>query len=436
VSFRGVVEGVAAFGSRKHNEHKTGGAVICAGTGLSTDEDSGRAAAAAAGAALARAGIDRAAGARADLALVFATPPHRAAYARIARTVREATGATCLVGASGLGVLTGEQEVEGSAAVGVLVLAGDGLAAMPVFARGLAGRSAEVARQIARAVRPAAGAASALVLFLDPYGFEAAPFLDVLGQELPGLPVVGGAAAEAPDHPRTYQMCGDLVDAGAVAGVLLGGGLRAVVGVTQACQPIGEPRVITRAAGNLIFELDGRPAVSVLAELMPEPLRGRLDRAAGLIFAGLPVEREQSSLAPGEYVVRNIVGADPAHGALAVAGPVATGSIMTFTLREPFRAREDLRRMLADVARRAAGLVPRAALYVNCCARGRNLYGVADIDTAFIEQRFPGLPVLGFASAAELGPVMGRTALLQYSGVLTLLCDHALGSLSRSRDAA
>jgi small ligand-binding sensory domain FIST len=384
--------------------------MVLAGTGLSTDPDPARAAAAAARAARAAAGLGG--GARPAAALVFATPPHRAGYARIARAVREATGAAALVGASALGVLEAGREVEGGPAVGVLVLGGEGVEARPVFARGLVGRSAEVAGAVAAMGR----GAGALLLFPDPYGFEAGPFFEALARDLPGVAVLGGAAAEAWDHERTYQMCGDLVDGDAMAGLLLGGRLRVVAGVTQSCLPVGEPYVVTRASGNVVLELDGRPAARVLGDLLPSPLRGRPDRVAGHLFAGLSDDG-------GEYVVRNILGVDPDRGALAVAAPVAAGTVLTFTLRDAARARDDLKAMLADVARRAAGLAPRAALYVNCCARGRSLYRAPDVDSAFIAAAFPGLPLLGFASAAEIGPLGRRTALLQYSGVLALFCE-------------
>src|SRR5207245_9177618 len=97
--------------------------VLRAGAGLSTERDSARAAAEAAGSALRAAHLQRA-----DLLLVFATTPHGPGFTRITRTAGELCGTTQVVGCSAAGVLAGEEEVEGGPAVAVLALRGDSAA--------------------------------------------------------------------------------------------------------------------------------------------------------------------------------------------------------------------------------------------------------------------------------------------------------------------
>src|SRR5690606_17189321 len=118
----------------------------------------------------------------------------------------------------------------------------------------------------------------------------------------------------------------------AVSGVLLSGQFSHTVAVTQSCQPIGPVRTVTKAQKNIILELDGRSAFEVFAEIVRPPLCDDLRRAASFVFVGLPVAPELQGLARGEYVVRNIVGFDPRHGALAVGEEVHAGQKLVFTL--------------------------------------------------------------------------------------------------------
>ncbi len=46
---------------------------------------------------------------------------------------------------------------------------------------------------------------------------------------------------------------------------------------------------------------------------------------------------------------------------------------------------------------------------------------MADHDSAYINRYFPALPIAGFFSGFEIGPMAASTRLLQYSGVLALI---------------
>jgi small ligand-binding sensory domain FIST len=178
---------------------------------------------------------------------------------------------------------------------------------------------------------------------------------------------------------------------------------------------------ITKTQGNLILEIDDRPAFEVFSRTVKGPLSENLGRALAYVFVGLPADRRNNSVAPGEYLVRNIVGLDPRMGVLAVAEEVFEGERMLFTLRDGARAREDLRRMLGRQAESLGGRPPALGLYFNCCARGRSLYGMDGIDTAYIRQALGDFPLIGFFGSFELGPLGQQNHLLAYTGVLALI---------------
>lgn len=357
----------------------------------------------------------------ADLALIFATVDHAGGLENELAALHEITGTRNNVGCSGLGILTDAGEIEGEAGVAVMALSSESVRAH-LFCRGaLKGNDPEAGQDIAEAVQP--DDPSLTVLLAD--GYNSRPEGMLQGMERAGHsgPVVGAAASENGSHGRTCQFHEDQVTSNSVVGFSLSGAFEPLIDITQGCQPVGQPLVVTRAHENLVFEINERPAFEVFAELIGTPFQQDLRRALSFVFVGLPPDPRQTDIEPGQYLVRSIIGVDPQKGIIAVAQPVATGQPLIFTLRDGQRAREDLKQMLERQAGRLRGRTPRLGLYFNCCARGSGLYGVPGIDTAYIRQALGDVPLIGFFGNYELGPMAGGNHLLTYTGVLALITE-------------
>jgi len=388
------------------------------GVGASTEK-----ATLAAAATAARRAMDRAGLAQADFALVFATIPHSSLYGRMLERIAEITRTRHLVGCSAMGIVTSDGEVEDEPAVAVLALASDTLTATPFLVRSLRRQGGFAARRMARMLPAPRLPQDFLMLFPDTMTLQAGPFLDGLSQSWPGVPAVGGGASENGTQMHTYQWCGTEVASDAVCGALFSGGLNRAFGHTVACRPIGEPLLVTRAEGHVIFELSGRPAYDVFTGLAQEWALPDLRSAAGLFFLGFPCDPSHTRLVPGEYYVRNIHGVDPQEGSLLAGSPVREGQAVSFTVRDPAHARRDMEAMVGDLATVCAGRPPRFAVYFNCCGRGASLYGRPNVDLDIIRARFKDLPLIGFFTYAEIGPGADGQCLHNYTGVLALVGD-------------
>jgi small ligand-binding sensory domain FIST len=388
-----------------------------AGVGLSTDAHSAGAARAAARQALERSGAPSA-----DWAVVFITSAHRPHFAAMLAEIQKTLGTDFVAGCSAWGVLTGTEEVEGRPAVAVLAVRSDGLTASTFLAtlgeEERSGAAGEVARQVKD---PRDGL---LVLLPDASVARPDHLLHEIGRALPGCDAVGAASSGDPAVTGTFQFYGRNVASKALAGLYLAGDLRRSIGITQGCQPLGPPARITAGDGNVILELDGRPALEVLRSRLPGPLAGSLDRLGGHLFVGLPPDPLQEEILPGEYLVRHLLGIDEGRGALVVAATVRAGEPLYVVLREAQAARQDLKEMLKRLgssARHAA----RFGFYFNCAARGSSLYGMPGIDTAFISSALGDLPIIGFFGNAEIAPLRGRNRVFTYTGVLALIGEGA-----------
>jgi small ligand-binding sensory domain FIST len=236
-------------------------------------------------------------------------------------------------------------------------------------------------------------------------------------------PLVGAGSSENGAAGKTFQLHRESLTTNALAGFSLGGALDVSIDITQGCQPVGPAMTITKCEGNVIYEIDRRPAFESFARVVKGPLSDDLGRALAYVFAGLPAEPEKNTVGAGEYLVRNIVGLDPERGVLAVAEEVFEGERMLFTLRDAARAREDLAQMLERQARRLAGRRPALGFYFNCCARGRSLYRMDGIDAAYIRRALGDFPLIGLFGGFELAPLGRKNHLFAYTGVLALVTE-------------
>lgn len=383
-----------------------------AGSGIAVSANLAAAALDAATAAMERGGLERG-----YVALVFLSGHARDAAHEILHVVRRVSGARTVVGCSGVGVLTEQRELEGESAAAVLVIQDDRLVASPISIASLAGGGAGLARAIADSAEATVAEGGSLVLLPDPRGFDPRALLGGLAEALGPVPVLGAVAAGM-DEP--IELCNTQTLAGGLAGVALSGPAP-LIGVAQGCAPIGEPYVVTRAEGNVMHQIAGRPALEILREAVDtvENAEERIPRAG--LFAGLAMDPAKSPLERGDFLVRNLMGVDPRSGAVAVAELVRVGQTIQFQLRDARASREDLLATLAALRARLGGRRPAFGCYFNCAGRGQGLYGIVDHDVKLIREALGEFPLAGFFGNGELAPVGRQNFLHTYTGALLLI---------------
>jgi len=119
--------------------------------------------------------------------------------------------------------------------------------------------------------------------------------------------------------------------------------------VAQGCRPVGDPYTTTRAEGNVIFELGGRPPVVRLQELAAALSSRDRELLTEGLQVGLVIDEYQAESRQGDFLIRSVVGADPESGAIAVGEEIAVGQTVQFHVRDAESADEDLQRSLADI---------------------------------------------------------------------------------------
>jgi small ligand-binding sensory domain FIST len=240
----------------------------------------------------------------------------------------------------------------------------------------------------------------------DPRSHRLPAILESLA-DTSGLYLVGGLASSR----GPYALAGEQVGEGGLSGVMFSGAVGVMTGLSQGCSPIGPPHTVTACDSNIVMAIDGRPALDVFKEEIGEVLARNLNRAAGYIFAALPVKASDT----GDYLVRNLVGIDPNKGWIAIGDLVSDGDPILFTRRDKPSAEADLDRMLARLKQRIERPI-RGGVYVSCVSRGVNLFGSDAAETRRIAAALGDFPLVGFFANGEIS----HDRLYAHTGVLTL----------------
>jgi small ligand-binding sensory domain FIST len=339
-----------------------------------------------------------------DLAIVFFTRPLAAEADALAAGLKRELSPKCLIGASGGAVIASEHEIERGPALTLIAARLPGVELKPfILSPPSWGEAMDDPLEFARHTPGIAGA-ELVILLGDPFTLDVERVLQAFNRHASTLRVVGGMASAGMRPNSNVLMLNDWVAHDGGVAVALSGALRADVVVSQGCRPIGPPLQITRAEQNVIFELDGQPALEraeqVLRELS-EPEREHLRHG---LYVGRPARAGASGR--GDYLIRSLLGADRDRGALAVGDRVAEKEAVRLHVRDAQIAREDLEMLLSPQAFDSRA---EAALLFSCNGRGRAFFGEPDQDVKTLQEALGGgVPVAGFFAAGEIGPVGER----------------------------
>jgi small ligand-binding sensory domain FIST len=259
----------------------------------------------------------------------------------------------------------------------------------------------------------------AWIVLTNPLRFDAERWLAEWNLAYPGVPAVGGIAS---GDPNNMLLCRDgrAIEGDCLA-LSLSGGVAVRTIVSQGCRPIGEPLTITGAKHNWLLTLGSKPAYTVLNNVFNSLSQPEKDRARNNLFAGLAMSEYVEDYKRGDFLIRNILSADPEAGAVAIASAPRVGQTLQYQLRDRDSADEDLRELC--YAAEEDGARPFASLLFPCNGRGRGLFAAPDHDAGVLAEIFGPHPSAGFFCNGEIGPLGKFNFLHGYTASSALFCD-------------
>ena len=252
-------------------------------------------------------------------------------------------------------------------------------------------------RQLAEAI-PHAGLVHTFVLS-DGLGVNGTDLVRGLGSMLPaGVATTGGRAGDGERFGHTYVCAGDSVaERRSVVVGFYGERLRVGYSAMGGWDPFGPERRITRAARNVLYELDGRSALELYKRYLGEHAKDL--PASGLLFP-LTVRDPLT----GESVTRAVVGIDEEAQSMAFAGDVPEGSFVRL-MHANFDRLVDGACAAGRASQQMLGVRAELGILISCVGRKMLLkQRVEEEVEGVIEALDPGTHTTGFYAYGELSP--------------------------------
>src|SRR5918994_4423486 len=236
-----------------------------------------------------------------------------------------------------------------------------------------------------------------------------------------GVSITGGLSGDGTDFAETWVIDSAAAGAQRIAAVgLYGDRLRVGYASMGGWKPFGPLRTITRADGNVLYELDGQSALDLYKTYLG-------DHAAQLPASGLLFPIVVTEAQGGEGVVRTVLSVNEQDGSMTFAGDIpqgGTAQLMKTNVDD-----------LVDGATAAAeaslaglgGRRPELALLVSCVGRKLVMKQRVEEEVEAIRDVFGAdTKITGFYSYGELSPFRqgGECRLHNQTMTITALAEE------------
>ncbi len=138
-----------------------------------------------------------------------------------------------------------------------------------------------------------------------------------------GTTITGGLAGDGGQFQKTYSICNDKISSDiALAVGFYGQGFDIQFGTFGGWQPAGEPLKVTKAIGNLLLELDGKPALDVYKKFL-----GDAASEPGITLSHPFAILSSNKANPG--TIRTPLGMNEANRSLVMGGDIPSGAMVS-----------------------------------------------------------------------------------------------------------
>ena len=218
------------------------------------------------------------------------------------------------------------------------------------------------------------------------------------------IPVCGGTAGDAGRFRRTWQFAGNRVFSNGAVAIGFSGNFQVGTGASSGWSPIGLAKKVTRSVDNILYELNGEPALNVYERALGKHA-SKLPAVGVEYPLGLVTERG----AEGEkdyLLLRATMSVNRKEGAISLAGEIPEGSTVHICCGDSASlleaAKKAGRLALADLEGRRPVMI-----FIYSCMARRLILGrqVEEEINCIREAVGPDLPVLGFYTYGEYGRI-------------------------------
>lgn len=373
----------------------------------------------------ARRGLGR--GRSCDLVLLFATARHDAARLRAA-VAGELGGSAPIVGGGCAGAISRDRYGYNGDQVILAAFSLENSGCAIVCEPEIADREREAGQRLGQnLLRAGVGRASPVLLFYDAINrdggevrlVQATPLLAGLEAGLGFRAAITGAGLQG-DYlaTPTKQWTGAGLAEHTALALAFSGEARLDTAIMHGCAPATGYYTVTKAAGQVILEINHQPAIPFLDRLLGPAIRP--EDYPFFLLLGLNQGEPWGEFNEKDYVNHLCLGLDrERNGLVMFESDMVAGSRFQIMYRslEPDYIPPRIARLFAGLQ----GRRPVLALYINCAGRAAGAGGPDLEDALAVQASVAGrVPLLGIYTGVEIAPVKGRSRGLDWSGVFGL----------------
>lgn len=292
--------------------------------------------------------------AKPGFAIFFCTDEHDPST--VFREITSCIGDSKLVGASVPGFIVGREVFRKG--IGVLIIYNEHLKAVTCLQNNLHQNPLEQGKKAGKKLSKEGLEGGKVIIFPDGFNANVTDFLKGLYEELgSSYSFMGGGAGDNLRFYRTYQFTEQGFDSSAAAVALLKG-LDFNIAYGHGWETAGEPMIVTRAEGKVIYELDGIPAFTRYSEVL-----GGIEKENFAYYGmkyplGIPSRK-------GEFLIRDPLLAKN-DGSIELVTEVPENTLTVVMKGEPEKLIETSREVTALTL---SNEKPKVALLFDCISR-------------------------------------------------------------------
>ncbi|MFH1457615.1 MAG: FIST N-terminal domain-containing protein [Candidatus Omnitrophota bacterium] len=338
-----------------------------------------------------------------SLAVVFSTIEF--ANPQVLKAIYALLGEINIVGASSLGIITNQGIFKHGLAIMLLSLP-EGAYCNTAYVKDISARSPtsageELGEKLLYGFKNIPRGFS--LIFSDGLMQDGSGFLyglrEVLGWS---FPLAGACASDNLEFKKTYVYVNDQAVSDAACGILWGGKLHFGMGIKHGWKALGQPRTVTKSAGNIVYEIDGLPAASIYKHYFDydiPTLKRELKRLSIMYPIGVYLTGEQ------ECLLRNVVSLEN-DASLVCQGHVPEGSVIRLMIGTKELCLGATAEALDEAKNRLLGRAADFVFVFDSISRYMLLGRQADKELDIIKEKLgKDTPIMGMYSFGEQAPL-------------------------------
>ncbi len=216
---------------------------------------------------------------------------------------------------------------------------------------------------------------------------------------IPNVSITGGLAADGSNFNKTFVINNNkIVDKTILALGFYGENLKVCTGSRGGWDSYGIDRLVTKSNKNVLYELDGKPALDIYKAFLGE-------EAKNLPSSGLLFPLSMVNDANSKPLVRSILAINEEDKSVTFAGNLPEGAYVRFMKANVDRLIDGAEESASSAGKILRKDTPELAILVSCVGRRMVLKQLVEEEVEVVREVIGDKPcITGFYSYGEIGP--------------------------------